>query len=255
MTEYADRRREWLVFLAAHEEGFNEEFHLLATGRKCIECLPQDAVGGGAGWFLAHADVEAGEWNLAHAFGPCAKYLKHLCLFPERTEFHLLVPLTDAPTVSAFLEADAVEHLIWFRDPGTSDVTSISAGHPTTIDGLEILHRAENADGVAADTGETVYEAIYAREKGSVVGLVKCIHLTPHTAEVYIETSPGWRNRGIASRLLGEMLRCQRQHNLRLLYVVSAENAPSLRLAEKAGLKPFQTLSRFRFTNGTSLKS
>ncbi len=254
MAENADRRRAWLDFLATHEERFNEELHLLTTGRKHVECLPPDAVQEGSGWFLVQADTQAGEWNLAHAFGTPAEYLKHLRLFPEQGEFHLLVPLTDAPAVSAFLGADALEHLTWFRDPGTSGVTTGSAGLRSSVDGLEYLHRAENADGLAADAGDTVYEAIYARENGSVVGLVKCIHLTPHTAEVYIETSPGWRNRGIAGRLLGEMLRSVRRHGLKLLYVVSADNGPSLRLAEKAGLKPFQTLSRFRFTNGTSLK-
>lgn len=254
MTENADRRLAWLGFLASHEEGFNEEFHLLATGRKHVECLPPDGVHAGSGWFLVHADTQAGEWNLAHAFGRPAEYLEHLRLFPAQVEFHLLVPLTDAPAASVLLGTDAVEHLTWFRDSGTSGMPTVSAGHVSSLDGLEFIHRAENADGLAADTGDSFYEAIYAREHGSVVGLVRCIHLTPHTAEVYIETSPGWRNRGIASRLLGEMLKTVRRRGLRLLYVVSADNAPSLRLAEKAGLKPFQTLSRFRFTNGTFLK-
>lgn len=254
MTENDERRRAWLDFLAANEERFNEEFHLLTTGRKLVECLPSDAVQAGSGWFLVHADTRAGEWNLAHAFGAPTEYLRHLHLFPECDEFHLLVPLTDAPAVSAVLGTDAVEHLIWFRDLGASGASTASAGHTSCVDGLEILHRAENVGGLAAGAEDTVYDAIYAREDGSVVGLVKCIHLTPHTAEVYIETSPGWRNRGIASRLLAEMLRRMRRRGLRLLYVVSANNAPSLRIAEKADLKPFQTLSRFPFTTGNSLK-
>ncbi|HOT29111.1 MAG TPA: GNAT family N-acetyltransferase [Candidatus Ozemobacteraceae bacterium] len=248
MTENAERRRAWLEFLAGHEEAFNEEFHLLTTGRKHVECLPPDGVHAGAGWFLVHADTQAGEWNLAHAFGRPTEYLEHLRLYPPQVEFHLLVPLTDAPAVSSYLGTDSIEHLTWFRDAGTPWMPSTTAGHGSSADGLEFLHRAENADGLAAGTEDALYEAIYAREHGSVVGLVKCIHLTPHTAEVYIETSPGWRNRGIASRLLGEMLRRMRRRGLRLLYVVSAENAPSLRLAEKAGLKAFQTLSRFPFT-------
>lgn len=247
MIENAELHRAWLEFLAANEDGFNEEYHLLTTGRKPVACIPPDGVEEGAGWFLVLADTQAGEWNLAHAFGSPAKYLKHLYLFPEHVEFQLLVPLMDAPTVSACLGADAVEHLTWFRDPGIASVPTVATDPHVSVDGLEFLHRVENADGLAAGDEETAYEAIYARENGSVIGLVKCIHLTPHTAEVYIETSPGWRNRGIASRLLVEMLRSVRRRGLRLLYVVSADNAPSLRLAEKAGLKAFQTLSRFRF--------
>lgn len=249
MTENTDRRRAWLDFLAAHEEAFNEELHLLATDRKHVECLPPDGPEAGAGWFLVHADTQAGEWNLAHAFGPRAEYMKMLRLFPAGMEFHLLVPLLDAADVSASLRLESTEHLTWFRDKQSSDGPTVFPRDKDRPEGLEVLHREENAEGLTAGKGETVYDAIYAREKGSVVGLVKCIHLTPNTAEVYIETSPGWRGRGIGTRLLGEMLRRTRRRGLTLLYVVSADNAPSHRLAEKAGLKPFQTLSRLRFTN------
>lgn len=248
MSRSAELRQSWLEFLARHETGFNEELHLLTTGRKAVECVPPDGIDSGSGWFLVHADTQAGEWNLAHAFGPWAEYVKHLDLFPENVEFHLLVPVVDSPEVASYLHLEVSENLTWFRDASPGGALPGRIAEQLLPAGVDFLSRRENADGLSPENETVPYDAVYARENGSVIGLVRCIHLTQNTAEVYIETSPGWRNRGIGTRLLREMLKTQRNNGHTLLYVVSTDNAASLRLAGKAGLKPFQTLSRFRFT-------
>ena len=247
MTATGDRRSRWLDFLNRHEACFNEELHLLSTGRKTVECIPPDGPETGSGWFIVWADTGAGEWNLAHPFGHRSEYFRHLERLPKDVEFNLLVPVTDAPDIAEWLHLEVAENLTWFRDVG-HDAASLVAFPPSPPAGLEIIHRSERGEGMPGDAGPIVYESIYARECGSVIGLVKCIHVTGNTTEVYIETAPGWRNRGIGTILLKEMLRTLRRAGRTMIYVVGGGNTPSLRLAAKAGLTPFQTLSRFRFT-------
>jgi len=248
MTANDDRRTGWLAFLNRHEACFNEELHLLSTGRKTVECIPPDGPERGSGWFVVWANTGAGEWNLAHPFGHRSEYMTHLNQFPPDVEYNLLVPVTDAAAMAAILHRDVSENLTWFRDVGRDDAPPAAISSPPPVSGLEIIHRSDSGEGVPSDPGRIIYDSIYVRESGSVIGLVKSIHVTRNTVEVYIETSPGWRNRGIGTMLLAEMLKTLRRNGKAMIYVVGSGNTPSLRLAAKAGLAPFQTLSRFRFT-------
>ncbi|HEY9069070.1 MAG TPA: GNAT family N-acetyltransferase [Candidatus Ozemobacteraceae bacterium] len=233
-----------LAFLREHETAFNEELHLLTTGRKRVECHPVDGPQQGHGWVVTWSDANAGEWHLAHPFGPRDAYLADLPLLPDDPALQLLVPVSDAPVLCLAYGLKIEEHLTWFRDVGHDPGPETACRHEPPLPGLELVQRWETPDGLPGIPEPENYMGLYYREHSSVVALVKCIHLTPGTAEVYIETAPQRRGQGLGTALLREMLRRLRSRGLSMIYVVSGGNTASLALARKAGLAPFQTLSR-----------
>ncbi|HOY65428.1 MAG TPA: GNAT family N-acetyltransferase [Candidatus Ozemobacteraceae bacterium] len=244
MTANADPSGALLTFLRQHEASFNEELHLLLTGRKRVECHPADGPERGHGWVVTWADATAGEWHLAHPFGTPDAYLPDLPLLPRDPALQLLVPVSAAAAACSAHGLSIAENLIWFRDTGRDASPETACRHAPPLPDLELVQRWETADGAPATSGPGNYMALYFRESASIVALVKCIHLTPGTAEVYIETAPHRRGRGLGTAILREMLRRLRGQGLTMIYVVSGENTASLALARKAGLAPFQTLSR-----------
>ena len=246
-------KQRWLEFLLKDEFAFNSEIHLLGSGEKPVDCLPEDGVESGCGWFLTFSDTEAGEWNLARPFGESEEYLKILTQFPPKVPFHLLVPLSDADTTLKKRGLIKSENLIWHR----------SVGESTEIPFLELDDKKEEFL-FSETTGELRLKFLeeepgdlykwklkgYLLKDDSIVSLVKTVHATPESVEVYIETIPGRRDLGLGTQLLKEF--AKRVHNAgrTLIYVVSEENSPSLKVAAKVGLKPYMTLARIPFCNG-----
>ncbi|RCK80488.1 MAG: hypothetical protein OZSIB_3234 [Candidatus Ozemobacter sibiricus] len=237
----------WLSFLRVHELAFNAELHLHATGQRRVECLPPDGPARGAGWFLTWADTEAGEWNLAHPFGPPEAYRAFLSLFPADVEFHLLIPMADLPVFQAGRPIEMVEELIWHVDslaltdlPDPPVLPELPAGYE---------FRAVAVDpGLFVLSGEpAIVPRSYLMKDGAIVALVRVTHVTRRTVEIYIETVPGQRDRGLATVLLGRAMQGFRLSGRHLVYVTSASNLASRRVAQKVGLVPYQTLGRCPF--------
>ena len=103
-------------FLADHEFEFNEEYHALLTSERRLELLPADALETGSGWLLQYADTEAGEWNLARAFGTPAQYLDLLGEIPPGKSFQLLIPDHQFEFLPEDLSTNVQDRLIWHRD-------------------------------------------------------------------------------------------------------------------------------------------
>jgi ribosomal protein S18 acetylase RimI-like enzyme len=240
------RKSEWLAFLLAREEFFQEEIHYLHTGKKPVECLPEDGCQRGAGWFLTWSDIGAGEWNLAHPFGTREDWASLLPQFPVDQEFHLLIPSDDADWFCQTYSLPRVELLHWHCDNGKESLTDSDLVKEIDFENftLKFLENPENSP--EGGPGFWGLKGYVLRDQ-SIVSLVKTIHVTPRTAEVYIETLPEFRDRGLGSFLLGEMQKRIHNRGLRMIYVVSADNAPSLRVAAKRGLSIYQTLARIPY--------
>lgn len=240
-----DRSADWLKFLLNDEFGFNEEVHLLGSREKKIEALPPDGHLRGAGWFLTWSDTEAGEWNLAHAFGDPLLYAGDLSEFPVGVTFQLFVPLADAESFSRASQLPMAERLIWHRSEIPGLPVPGAAGGETRFDLPPFSRRFLQE--TPAGPFQWPLKAYLLRDN-SVVCLIKSIHATPGTVEVYIETIPEIRNQGSGSYLLQEVLKIVHRHQRRLIYVTSETNLPSIRVAAKAALKPYLEMGRFPFT-------
>ncbi|NLI78176.1 MAG: GNAT family N-acetyltransferase [Candidatus Riflebacteria bacterium] len=237
----------WLAFLRRHEMAFNAELHLLSTGQRPVVCLPADGPEHGAGWFLTWADAEAGEWNLAHPFGTPAAYEPLLDCFPAGEEFHLLIPAADQEWFLAHTPLAVAEELIWHMDP--ADPLPPEDDIPIPEPPAGTTFRTMEADpGLSVVTGEEgIVPRSYLIEHEAIAAMVRVTHVTAHTVEIYIETLPGSRDRGLATSLLRLALRGFRRAGRRLVYVTSASNLASRRVAAKVGLVPYQVLARCPF--------
>ncbi len=241
--------REIMEFLMKDELGFNEEIHNLASGAKLIEMLPPGPPGK-SGWVLTFAETAAGEWNLAHGFGSCGDLMLLLKRFPRGEEFQLLVPADFSKEFSDHLGKPPVEDLIWFRDGlGDSGRKAAEKGLSSFPGDLKLVVK-EEAEGVEVGPGDPWYHLnLYLTERDAIVSLVKTIHSTPHSVEVYIETSPGSRGKGLGRWLLGRFIEMIQERGIRLIYVTSEANPASMRVAGYNGLVRHQVLSRFPFCN------
>lgn len=222
----------WQAFFQAHEWEFNEEYSHALAGKKRIECLPADgcAARPAAGWFLTWADTEAGEWNLAHPFGHPSTYLTFLPSFPAG-EWQLLIPEADLETARQAGLPHPTETLVWHREP--DDLGADRLPMPE----CDLRFQGDNA---------------YFLRDGTIASLVKAIHVTPRTVEAYVETVPDSRGKGLATALLQAFSDYHRAAGRSLIYVVATTNAPSLRVAQKFGLKPYQRLSRVAVSVGAA---
>ncbi|MBF0499464.1 MAG: GNAT family N-acetyltransferase [Candidatus Riflebacteria bacterium] len=233
-----------MEFLATLGDEFNEELSNLSGDGSRVVCLPEDGHLNGAGWFLTYADVESGEWNLAHPFGTPSSYASLLQQFPRDVDFHLLVPETDFETFRTFCSTEPVEILIWHRDEGArcneSNEHIMSGEIYNTPDGYTWRFLKSESGRMHGFRG-------YLLHDDSIAALVRVIHETSDTIEIYVETLPNLRNQGLATALVVEMRERARAAARRLIYVVSATNAASLRVAEKAGLTPFARMLRILF--------
>ncbi|MBI3039976.1 GNAT family N-acetyltransferase [bacterium] len=244
MEEKESKQKGWLNWLQDHEENFNEELHLLLT-QGVVKCLPSDGYIKGAGWFLRFADVEAGEWNLAHPFGSVNSYVQFLRDIPASTFFHLLVPIEDLETLKQNGVPDPEERLIWHRDilkKPEKKLAETSSSLPPGFQGELKFFETPNEDGLWNLKG-------YLLKNNSIVSLVKPIHVTPHTVEVYIETAASFRGMGLGTWLLAEYRKRLRVKGFRMVYVSSETNFSSRMVAKKIGLEPYQVLARIPFSN------
>ncbi|MFZ2960331.1 MAG: GNAT family N-acetyltransferase [Candidatus Ozemobacteraceae bacterium] len=306
-------RESWKELLFRLGDGFNEELSRLLSGDGRVTCLPEDGPAQKAGWFLTRADVEAGEWNLAHPFGRPELYGPLLETFPSAEPLHLLIPREDYADFRVFYPREPAETLIWHRD--ARDEQSGVIRHqdaPEEKSGL-IWHRdgrdeqsgvettgsfspeercpksrTENSSSMresvvsgdwwgfegrvsTSDRGQRcpISDVValpgftwrfieenpghllglrgYVLQESSIAALVRVIHETPETIEIYVETLPQLRGQGLATALVTELRQRARAAGRRLIYVVSDENPPSLRVAEKIGLKPFAWLFRIPY--------
>ena len=228
----------------------------MLCGERRVECCPEDALQRGAGWVLTWADTESGEWNLAHPFGSPLEYRSWIPQITAIGEFHLLIPQQDVQQSIPDLGANVREQLIWHADPemvpeGFFPVTvelSGNLGPQPLSDDQDLSHLPAECSLTWREAPEPVKSEwrhhAYILSEGSIACLVKPIRVTPGTVEVYVETVPNWRDHGLATKLLTIYLQRLRQEGKCLLYVVSDQNVPSMKVAANLGLRPYQTLFR-----------
>ena len=241
------RHAEWLEFLEKNEQTFNEELHLLGSGEKQVEFLPVHSHQTQSGWILTYSDTDAGEWNLARAFGRPEIYQPLLKDFPGGIEFQLLVPENESALFMNFSGLKKKETLIWHQDSGV----------PKKGDSLEFSSFLEIAGYECKFLLENALDPFLFNLKGyllknnSIVSLIKTIHVSLKSIEVYIETFAGCRNMGLGFQLLREFVRLARRHHKQTVYVTSEDNVPSRHIAEKVGFQPYQSFTRMSFVRGS----
>jgi len=250
---------ELIDFLLKDELSFNAEIHLLGTGEKRVEMIPDHGDISGGGWILTFSDTEAGEWNLAKPFGLLEKFLPALSAFPKGVLFQLLVPESLEEIIRKEIKTESAELLVVCRSTGLLpdigengrkkfDMESLASGEspfPRWAEKEFSMKFLEDGAGTAYHWRLRGFILL----ENSIVSLVKTIHSTSRTGEVYIETIPQWRGKGLGSLLLRNFAKRVFQTGRILIYTVSCANFASLRVAEKLQLFPYQCLCRFPFVN------
>jgi len=204
--------------------------------------VPEDALQSGSGWLLQDADTEAGEWNLARAFGTPDGYLRTLEALPRDRPYHLLIPWAHETMLPETLRVRVKDRLHWYRDDLEigGAVPELEGECRESIPVNCSLTWREAAEPVKADWR---WHAYFLKDQ-AIATLVRPVRVTPHTVEIYVETLPHLREQGLATKLLQIYRQRLRAAGRCLLYVVSSQNSPSLRVAARLGLTCYQTLLR-----------
>ena len=224
----------WLI---DREKFFNEELHNIISGQKKVEFFGEFDGDDPVGWLFSYAEKGSGDWNLARRVGGVDEAAKFLNFLP-RCEKHLLTPVPLRERVSD--GQTNVGLIFWFEAPDVKKHLAYNSILQSKVRFVTKTRRPQKKYGEF----EFDYFSAYLVESEKVIGVAKTIHETQNTCEIYLEVSPRFRGRGLGLRLLEEVNNdCIKRHK-KLIYVVEASNKSSLRIAEKFGMRKYQTLKR-----------
>ncbi len=246
------KRDRLLEYFLANETWYGGEAHLRAINHGPVEWFGPAAGEGaefnwpegtatprGPGWILRYGDPEAGEWNMARPIGDPARCLPLLENRPVLFDWQLIVPEEEADAYCVG-NIQRMPSLHWYADDPARELPPV---HEPDLGGdlanSAFLHLNQAPD----HAYQWDLHLGFVRDR-TIVSLLKAIHSTPHTLEVYVETMPSARRRGLARGLLGQAIRLARRQARQLIYVVAADNTSSIKVAESCGLVRIGTRAR-----------
>lgn len=224
-------------WLLEREKFFNEEVHNIISRQKKIEFFGEFKGENPVGWIFSFAEKGSGDWNLVRRVGGVDEAARFLNFLPK-CEKHLLTPVPLRERVSDRQTNTGL--IYWFEAPDVKKHLVYNSILQSKVRFITKTRRPKK------HFGKYVFDyfSAYLVESDKVIGVAKTIHETPNTCEIYLEISPRFRGRGLGLRLLEEVNNdCVKRHK-KLIYVVEASNPSSLRVAEKFGMRKYQTLKR-----------
>lgn len=225
-----------LDWLAEREKYFNEEIHSIITGSKKVEFFGQFNNGDPAGWIYSYAEKDSDDWNVARRIGSVDEATKFINFLPK-TETHLLSPVPLGERIST---RHAHSLMFWFE---AVEACKEMAYNSILQSKVRFVIRTKQSKQTFGNYKFDYFSA-YLMESDRVVGVAKTIHETMNTCEVYLEISPRFRGRGLGLRLLETVNNEYLKRSKKLIYVVEADNQSSIRIAEKFGMRKYQTLKK-----------
>ncbi|MBF0548403.1 MAG: GNAT family N-acetyltransferase [Candidatus Riflebacteria bacterium] len=269
-------------FILKNELLFNEEIHNSKFPEKKRISVLHDPENSESGWILTFSEKNSGDWNVAHAYGEVSRSLKLLNSFPPDEEFQLLIereslilPKTK-PLFYDFADENQIIRFIfdhqkttdneqfpnekitekgafsliqnsgsrglYFRLPQNSDFFPKNSFF-SAIDKAPNFEKSQFLYNLPDLINKTSF--VYLSEKP--VCFIKPIHLTKNTVEIYIETDPGFRQSGLGSNLLSKFIYNLLPYKKTLIYLVFANNVPSIKLARKCRLTEHSGILRIPF--------
>lgn len=226
-----------LSWLCEREKYFNEEIHSILTGVKKVEFFGQFYQGEPVGWLYSYADKDSNDWNLARQVGSISEAGKFLKFLPN-IETYLLYPMPLGERSSS--KQDQKGMIYWFE---AAEVKKGVAYNSILQSKVRFLIKTKRSKKVFGKY-QFDYFSAYLMEDEKIIGFVKTIHETMNTCEVYLEISPRFRGRGLGLRLLETVSdECLKRHK-KLIYTVASDNVASIRIAEKFGMRKYQTLKQ-----------
>ena len=148
--------------------------------------------------------------------------------------------LISSLTIRAIGEDDA-EALRAIYNWAVAHTTATMDTEPRTPEGQNLWMAVHNGD---------PYPAIVAEKDGQIVGYASLSHYNPKpgyrtTTENSVYVHPDWHGRGVGGALLSALIAEARQRGfLLILALITADNAPSLRLHARHGFADAGTLRR-----------
>lgn len=246
-------------FLLKKEKFFNAELYYLATGQKKVVCVPNDAVGNVQGfWICTYSDENltpsSAEWNIARLYGNCYKSLNYLDLIPCKDSFEFLVPCKFVKIFINKMGFKFVEKILFFYDKRKKIDFQFLTNYMKSLNYIRLCNLKFATRGNALNFSREscvlpnkaikIPASAYLLKEDRIISYLKITHITPNTAEIYVETAPFARNKGLATSLINIFrlyLYLNRKH---LVYVVNDGNQASKKVAMKLGLSLYLTLAR-----------
>lgn len=221
-------KQDLLAYLLQREKFFVEEIDRLCFKPDSVQIFADEKFNG---WLYLPGESQSADWNLARLIGRPQEAGVWLDQLPSH-ELQLLVPETALDFFPQFQQSSS---LFWFES------SIISVPKAQNMSGFEFKTR-QKPNECKLFNGSFI--EIYLLRQQEIVGLVKTIKETPRCTEVYIEVAPAWREKGLGSWLLGQMLAATAKLGKCLTYAVADDNPASLALARKMGLRQFNRLLR-----------
>jgi len=234
-------------YLSKNETAYVDEIDRLIRSPADVKIIPENLVENGGGWIYLSGEPGSGDWNLARMIGIPQKAFDCLAFLPE-AEINLLLP--ENVFIGQSNNLQQLSRLCFFIDDCCTENAEIellsmqqAIEEEFCKSGFSLRTRYFDIDKLSDDGG--FLDGIYLLNKEAVKGYVKVVRRSPGCNEVYIEIEPALRNCGTGSGLLKyAVFECHKKKK-KLIYAVDEENLASIATARRAGLKHFQTLSRF----------
>lgn len=224
-----------LSLLRQHEKCFVEEIDRISNRPELVRIVPVDLENEKSGWVYLQGEPGSADWNMARLIGDLSLAMDWIDRLPQQ-ELQLLCP-PECLLSNAWKKIGTIH---WYESSLKSDSKPGSA--PVEVfDSMQlkpdlVCHRSN-------DSGSGF--AIYLNSASGMQGYIKCIHSTENYFEFYIELKPDMRDKGLGTALLQMAISESHRRNKTLIYSLASDNTASMRIAHKAGLKPYMTLNRF----------
>jgi L-amino acid N-acyltransferase YncA len=229
--------------LLQQQKYFVEEIDRMLCAPEKIKLFPKNLKNTGeASWIYMAGDSDSADWNLARCINDPEIAQEYLHLLPKN-ETQLLINKTDEPN---FVKQIKRGEIFWFES--SRNLESVLHNYKNKLKNQNWFNNSEirpRKNVVSIKKCKRLNLELYLFNKNTMLGFIKTIRETPDFVEVYIEIRPDFQGKGAGTFLLLQMINLVQNNDKNLVYSVEADNLASIRIAQKANLSRFNTLSRF----------
>jgi RimJ/RimL family protein N-acetyltransferase len=230
-------KKSLLKSLLAKEIFYVEEIYRLCFLPSEISFIEDDS--GENGWIFMPGEKNSADWNLARCKGKPEKAVKIVDSLPK-VDLQLLIDRKNLDFVLPSYGFQKESRLLWFHSEKDNTDDKIKVAKIDSELKLE-----KKIDKKFHELFTAQCPAIYLLKDQSVIGYSKAVRESPNYIEVCIEMASAYRNMGIGTCLLANMVDFVHSLNKRLVYAVDETNLASQAIAAKNRLLPFNDIWRF----------
>jgi GNAT superfamily N-acetyltransferase len=229
-------------YLLTQEQYFVDELYQLVFRPESVRFFQAEKDGDVLnGWLYLKGQENSADWHLARLIGQAETAFEITGRLPAH-ELQLLVSESDSERITGF---EKIGRIFWYQssiDNGAKFKDLQNAFfQENSFKNLKLVRKEAP---VLNENWNCANISLYLLQNEMMIAYIKTIRETPNFVEVYIEVTPGRRERGIGTFLLSAFSCLVHEIGKKVSYAVDESNLASISIAEKAGLTRYFSLVR-----------